>query len=669
MAEAVAGGPHAGDPDGATSGTGEVADTGEPAEPVGTGEPAEPAGTSESAGIGEVAGTRVPAGLLGETVVRDDVGPPSRDRTYPTAHTSALLVLPAAVLLGALVVWPVVRVVHASVTGPGGGFVGAEHFREALDAEGVGSVLVRTVVWAVVVPTVVTGLGLVFATGFRGDPGRRPARWALVAPIALPLVVTGVAFRLLYDPDPRRGLATGALRAVVGWLGGDPDAAPVWLGPELITLALMSAFVWAWVGLAVVVFRTALAQIPTDLVDVVRASGGGRLQVVRDAYWNPLLRRTVAIVFALVTLATARTFDLVLVMAPDSVVDESSVLAVLQWQTSGDTTTGRGAALGVVWMAAVTLVVIAAAWGSRQAWPPPQPRGGWAPPAPRGAGPASAPATTVAGPGRVLRTLRSVRRRLPSVAAAVWLVPVLVVLATSVQAPRDAATDGWRIAALSARSYGEVVAPGGLARGLPLTAVLALAVTVVVVAVALLAAYALAWTSPPGAHVASLLLLATAVVPVQVIAGPVTEVLDRLQLTDTVAGLWLVHVVLGVPFAVLLLRNALGDLPAGTIREARLTGAGEWRTLVNLAPRVRDAVAAVFVLEFVQVYNDFAVGLLFGGLEVEPLGLLVYGQTRYFAANSGPLAAGAVMASILPLALVVAARRKIVDGLVSGAIR
>jgi alpha-glucoside transport system permease protein len=611
-------------------------------------------------------------GLLGETVVLDDVGPPRRDRTYPTLPTSSLLLLPAALLVGGLVLWPVARVVYASVTDPGRGFVGAEHFREVLRAEGVGSVLVRTVVWAVVVPTVVTALGLVFAAGFRGDPGRRTARWILVGPIALPLVVTAVAFRLLYDPDPGRGPATAILRTLVGWFGGDRDAAPTWLGPELITLALMSAFVWAWVGLAVVVFRTALGHIPPELADVVRAHGGGRLRVLRDAYWSPLLRRTVAIVFALVTLATARTFDLILVMAPGSVVDESSVLAVLQWQTATASTTGRAAALGVLWLGAVTAVVVAAAWGSRQAWPAPPSQD--PAPVPVPAAPAT-PATTtgVAASGArlsaVRRGLDAVRHRLPSLAAVVWVIPALVLLATSVQSPQDAATRGWRVAALSHRSYWDVLAPGGLARAVPLTALLAAVVASTVVVVALLAAYALAWTSPPGAHVASVVLLVSAVVPVQVIVGPVTDVLDRLHLTGTAGGLWLVHAALGVPFAALVLRNALGDLPTQTVRSSRLVGGSEWRTLGQLVDGVWDALVAVFVLEFVQVYNDLAVGVLFGGPDVEPLGIQIYGQTDQFTFNRGPLAAGAVVASIVPLALVVRARRRIVDGLVSGAIR
>ena len=90
-----------------------------------------------------------------------------------------------------------------------------------------------------------------------------------------------------------------------------------------------------------------------------------------------------------------------------------------------------------------------------------------------------------------------------------------------------------------------------------------------------------------------------------------------------------------------------------------------WR----MARAALPAVVAVAVLEFVQVWNDLVVGLLFSGPDGIPLGLLLYGQSRQFVANSGPLAATSVLVSVLPVLLVVLARRQVVAGLVSGAIR
>jgi alpha-glucoside transport system permease protein len=625
-------------------------------------------------------------GLLGELVLLDDVGPARRGRAYPAAGAASALLLPAGLLLGGLVLWPVLRTLQASVTDPGtGAFVGLANFRSALAAGGAWPVVGRTLLWAAVVPAVVTVLGYLLAAASRRTYEGRLVRLILVAPIAVPLAVTGVVFRLMYDPDPGRGTATAVAAKLFG-------SAPTFLGPALITVSLMSAFVWAWVGLAVVVFRAALDSIPASLADAVRAYGGTRLDVFRDARWQPLVRRTVAVVFVLVALATARTFDLILVLAPGSVRDEASVLAVRVWQTSGGNTSGPGAALGVLWLAAVALGMAGAALGVRQAWPPPSlvpstasadrparrsALAGTAGPEPAGmAGVAEMveaaeddePSPAIRR-GPVVRAVRAAGRALPSVAAVAWAFPLLVLLATSVHSPRDAATAGWWRAPIRWASYRQIFDDDTLTRSLVFTAILASVVTLVVLGLALLAAYPLAWLPGPGAQTVGVVLLASAVVPVQVIAGPVNEVLGVVRLGGSASGLALVHVALGLPFAVLVLRNALADVPAAQVRRARLTGRREWDVVWRMARSVLPAVVAVSVLEFVQVWNDLAVGLLFSGPDGTPLGLLVYGQARQFVANSGPLAASSTLASIVPVLLVILARRQVIAGLVSGALR
>ncbi|MGK5740502.1 ABC transporter permease subunit [Micromonospora sp. URMC 103] len=589
--------------------------------------------------------TRLP--VLGEPAVLDDVGPPRRGRAYPAAGATSALLLPAALLLGGLVLWPVLRTLHASVT-IGGHWVGAAHFREALAAPGTTAVVGRTVLWALLVPAVVTALGYLLAASSRRSQEGGLVRLILVVPIALPLVVTGVTFRLMYDPDPSRGLATLVAARLTGRSG---DAVPQLLGPRLITVALMSAFVWAWVGLAVLVFRAALDRLPSSLADAVRAYGGTRRHVLWDAQFRPLLLRTVAVVFALVALGTSRTFDLILVMAPGSVRDEAAVLALRVWQTSGGTTTGEGAALGVIWLVAVAAGMLVAALFVRQAWPPPRPDE------------PSVPAPEAAPPPRKLTRLLAVG------SAVAWLVPLAVLAATSLHGPVDAAAEGWWSAPPSLASYRDLLTGSELWRALAFTLVLATVVTATVLVVAVLAAYPLAWLTGPPAQLTGLLLMTAVVVPVQVIAGPVNEVLGVALSSGTARGLALVHMALGVPFAVLVLRNAFADLPADQVRAARLTGRHWWGTLRRLARHNRPALIAVSVLEFVQVWNDLVVGLLFSGSDAAPLGLFLAEQSRGFVANSGALAAGSVIASVLPVVLVVLARRHLVAGLVSGGVR
>jgi len=588
-----------------------------------------------------------PPRLLGQTRLVPDVGPERRGRAYPRAATSVMLLAPAALVLGLFVAWPVLRIVVASVTDDDLGFVGLRHFRTALELHGAGTVIGRTLLWGALVPAVVTTLGFALAIVSRRGRTGRLATFVLVAPIALPLVVTGIVFRLVYDPDPARGPVSGSVGLS-------------FLGPRLVTVALMSAFVWAWVGLALVVFRTALDRVRPELADAVLAHGGGRREVFLDARWRPVLRRTFAIVFALVALATVRSFDLILVMAPGSVLDEASVLGVLQWQTSEGTTTGPSAALGVIWLVIVILAVTGAAWWSRQKWPPPllltddevaaaddPTAAGMSPPAWR----------------------QATRRTVLLAASVLWLFPLAVLLGTAWQTPRDAAVSGWWHRPTSLESYRVALQGDDLWRSLLLTGALALVVACVVTGVALLAASAIAWTPTVPAQLAGFVLLGAAVVPVQVVAGPIDDVLRTLHLTDTTFGLGLVHVALGLPFAVLLLRNALSDVELDRLRRARLAGRREWEVVWNLAPSAVTTAIAVFVLEFVQVWNDFVVGLLFGGPNAAPLGVVLHGQSRQFVASSGALAASAVIASVVPLLLVLVVRRRIVSGLVSGALR
>ncbi|WP_345637783.1 ABC transporter permease family protein, partial [Rugosimonospora acidiphila] len=271
--------------------------------------------------------------------------------------------------------------------------------------------------------------------------------------------------------------------------------------------------------------------------------------------------------------------------------------------------------------------------------------------------------------GPLIRALRAVGRAAPSVAAVLWAFPLVVLAATSLHSQQSAALSGWWRSPLSWASYRHVFGDPTVARSLEFTAVLAVVVTLLVLAIALLAAYPLAWLAGSWAQSVGLLLLAAAVVPVQVIAGPVNEVLGVARLGGSAPGLALVHVALGLPFTILVLRNALADVPASQLRRARLIGQREWHTVWRMARSIRPAVVAVAVLEFVQVWNDLAVGLLFSGPDGTPLSLLVYGQARDFVTNSGPLAAVSTLASVVPVLLVVLARRQVVAGLVSGALR
>jgi alpha-glucoside transport system permease protein len=575
-----------------------------------------------------------------------------------------LWLVPALATLGLVLAWPAVKTVRDSFVGDDRSFTGAHNYLSALRDPQLRVDLVNTGIWAVVVPVLVTALGYALAVLSRRT--RHAAVFRLVLlPMALPLMVTGVAFRLLYSPSPSLGPATAIARSAASWIGVDPDSIPPLLGPALVTAALVSAFAWAWVGLAVVVFRAALDDIPPELEDAVRAEGADSWRVLRDVQW-PFLRRVTATLVVLLAVVASRTFDLVLVMAPGSVQDRAEVLALYILRQSNVQAYGEAAAVGVVWLLVVAVGTVLVARGTRDDWPAPHAVAPRRPPAERQR--RSSAALSVRRPGRAAAAARVARRTALGLAVAVWVFPVLLLVLVSLHEPVDPATRGW-LAPLSLASYHEALGATLVGSLLP-TAALAAGVTVVVLGVAAVTAYSLAWLRPPGAAAATVVLVVAAIIPIQAIAKPLNQLLAPLGLQGTALALGLVHIGRGIPFAVLVLRIAFAAVPADHIRRARLRGDNELRVLTRVvAPAARPALITVATLGFMLVWNDLVVGLLFGGPGFTPVGMVVFGQTRQFVTNAGTLAAASVMASVLPALVILLAQRPIVSGLISGVVR
>jgi alpha-glucoside transport system permease protein len=71
----------------------------------------------------------------------------------------------------------------------------------------------------------------------------------------------------------------------------------------------------------------------------------------------------------------------------------------------------------------------------------------------------------------------------------------------------------------------------------------------------------------------------------------------------------------------------------------------------------------------VLVWNDFAVGFLISGPEASPLTLVLRGEARQFATSAAPVAASAVIASVVPVVVLLVTWRTVVEGLSGGASR
>lgn len=450
----------------------------------------------------------------------------------------------------------------------------------------------------------------------------------LIVPFGISAFVAGVAFRLLFQYSG----------AYVGF-----DGFPGYRAWFVVMLG--SAFLWTWLGFLTALFRASIRALTADPVQWTRISNLSGLALYRRLF---ALQRPVVLVAGLVVgVAAARVFDVVLIGVPGSVQYRLDSATVHWWRLAADpATAGEAAAYALP----LTVLVAVAAWTlqsdlrDRPAGLSPVPAVAYTGPAVSGGGLAGYART--AGFGLV---------------AAVALLPLIALLVVALQGP-----GGW-----SLRAFTDMWTDPALRKSIQATLWVAFLATVVVVAAAAPLAYRLA-IAPDGrlARGTVTALAVLAVLPVQAYLGPLDTFIDEHGLSGTRIPLVLVHVAAGLPIAVLILRGAIAA-PRGSPAADALRGMAAPGTVARrLVTAAGPALVAVAVLEFVQVWNDFVVGLLISGAGASPWSLLLWGEARQFGENAAQLAAGSLISAVLPVALVLATwRRWIVPGLTGGVLR
>ncbi|WP_324785495.1 ABC transporter permease subunit [Streptomyces sp. H51] len=122
-----------------------------------------------------------------------------------------------------------------------------------------------------------------------------------------------------------------------------------WLGPALVTPAIIGAYLWIWTGFAMVLIGAGLATLPRDALEAARMDGANEWQIFRRIT-VPLLAPVLTVVFVTLVINVMKVFDLVYVIAPGPVQEDATVLATQMWLVSfgGGNDQGLGSALGVL---------------------------------------------------------------------------------------------------------------------------------------------------------------------------------------------------------------------------------------------------------------------------------------------------------------------------------
>ncbi|MBM7090812.1 carbohydrate ABC transporter permease [Streptomyces sp. SID9913] len=256
-----------------------------------------------------------------------------------------------------------------------------------------------------------------------------------------------------------------------------------------------------------------------------------------------------------------------------------------------------------------------------------------------------------------------------------WLVPTVGLLLASLRTPQDMASSGWwtvftEPSQLTFGAYETLLKNDDITGSLLNTVLITVPATVLVVVIGALAGYAFAWMEFPGRDWWFLAVVGLLVVPVQVALIPIAELFGGIGIFGSLIGVILFHVGFGLPFAVFLLRNFFAEIPRELLEAARLDGAGELRLFARVVmPLAGPAVASLGIFQFLWVWNDLLVALIFSDSGSQPITVALQTQVRQFGNNIDVLAPGAFISMAIPLVVFFAFQRQFVSGVMAGAVK
>lgn len=256
-----------------------------------------------------------------------------------------------------------------------------------------------------------------------------------------------------------------------------------------------------------------------------------------------------------------------------------------------------------------------------------------------------------------------------------WLVPTIGLLIGSFRTPADMSESGWwkvlsAPSQMTLENYSNLLKDETITDSILSSVLITVPATLLVVVIGSLAGYAFAWMEFPGRDWWFLGVVSLLVVPVQVALVPIADLFGKIGIFETTIGVITFHVAFGLPFAIFLLRNFFAEIPRELLEAARLDGAGELRLFFRVVmPLGAPAIASLGIFQFLWVWNDMLIALIFADSKNPPITVALQQQVRFFGDNVQVLAPGAFISMVIPLAVFFAFQRQFVSGVMAGAVK
>jgi multiple sugar transport system permease protein len=295
-----------------------------------------------------------------DAAARRTRGTPLSERTF-----LAFLLLPGIVLLCAIVLYPLIRSLISAffdenLLYPGMTFVGLQNIIGVLTTE-FGPLLAQTLIFTVgatVAPFAIgLALALVLNQTFRGQ---RFLRGAFLIPWLIPGVV--VSFLWMWIFDANYGVLNGILLSI-----GAIDSPIAWLfQTDTARVALIVAKTWNTFPWIMVMLLAALQTVPAELHEAAAMDGAGTVRRFFTVHW-PHIRGVAGLVVLLEFIWNFQHFDTIFVLTGGGPAGTTNTFATEVYDTAfKGYDLGHAGALGILWMALLTVLVVVYVWLSER---------------------------------------------------------------------------------------------------------------------------------------------------------------------------------------------------------------------------------------------------------------------------------------------------------------
>jgi alpha-glucoside transport system permease protein len=260
----------------------------------------------------------------------------------------------------------------------------------------------------------------------------------------------------------------------------------------------------------------------------------------------------------------------------------------------------------------------------------------------------------------------------------IWLLPTIGLLVNSLRSSADIASTGWWTAlvpptGLTLDNFSKVFAETDIASGFINSLFITIPATIIPIFVAAFAAYAFSWMNFPGRNVLFVVVVGLLVVPLQTTFIPILRTFGQLGIAGSFLTVWLAHTGYGLPFAIFLLRNFMGALPREVFESAYIDGASPVTAFFRLAlPMTIPAIAALAIFQFLFVWNDLLVALIYLGASASenlPMTVQIANLVNSQGGGWELLGPAAFISMALPLVVFFALQRYFVRGITGGAVK